>query len=97
MTAEGYDDGLVLDRQHGRFRIFRTGRQVCDRVPLLPLGNSLGVDAVALGNTPQALLTMLYRSTDRRSRGGAAMDNLALSASFHSLDENARKSWDETF
>jgi len=34
-------------------------------------------------------LTMLYRSTDRRSRRGAPMQNLAHSASFESLDKDA--------
>ena len=32
---------------------------------------------------------MLYRSTDRRSRRGAPMQNLAHSASFESLDKDA--------
>jgi len=34
-------------------------------------------------------LTMLYRSTDRRSRRRAPMQNLAHSASFESLDKDA--------
>jgi transposase len=34
-------------------------------------------------------LTVLYRATDRLSRGGAAVENLAHSASFHSRDKNA--------
>jgi len=34
-------------------------------------------------------LTMLYRSTDRLCRCGAAVENLAHSASFHSLENNA--------
>src|ERR1700712_2412568 len=89
MATKGHDDGLVLDRQHGRFRIFRTGWQVCHRVALLPLSDSLLVDAVVLGQRPQALLTMLYRSTDCRCRRGAAMENLAHSASFHSCVKNA--------
>src|ERR1700712_2400293 len=89
MATKGHDDRLVFDGQHGRFRVFGAGRQVCHRTALLPLGDGLGVDAVALGQHPQALLTMLYRSTDRRSRCGAAMENLAHSASFHSPDKNA--------
>ncbi len=36
-----------------------------------PLGDGLLVDPIALGERPQALLTMLYRSTDRLRRGGA--------------------------
>ena len=35
------------------------------------LGDGLLVDAVALGQKPQALLTMLYRSTDCLCRSGA--------------------------
>ncbi|MCU4162076.1 hypothetical protein AiwAL_18630, partial [Acidiphilium sp. AL] len=38
---------------------------------------------------PQALLTMLYRSTDRRCRRGATMKNLDHSASFHLLENIA--------
>jgi hypothetical protein len=34
-------------------------------------------------------LTMLYRSTDRLCRRGAAVENLAHSASFHSPENNA--------
>lgn len=37
---------------------------------------------LAPGQRPQALLTMLYRSTDRLCRRGAPMQNLAHSASF---------------
>jgi hypothetical protein len=34
-------------------------------------------------------LTMVYRSTDCRRRCGAAVENLAHSASFHSWENNA--------
>ncbi len=40
-------------------------------VELPPLGYRLGVDAAPTSQHSQALLTMLYRSTDRRCRGGA--------------------------
>ena len=43
------------------------------------------MDPIALGERPQALLTMLYRSTDRRCRRGAPMVNLAHSASLPPL------------
>jgi len=46
-------------------------------------------DAVALREPSQALLTMLYRSTDRLCRCGAPVWNLSHSASFESLDKNA--------
>ena len=48
-----------------------------------------GQRAVVLVDAPQALLTMLYRSTDRLRRCGAPMKNLAHSASFHSRDKPA--------
>src|SRR5205823_609460 len=44
---------------------------------------------VTLGQRPQALLTTLYRSTDRLCRGGAAVKNLAQSASLHAGENNA--------
>src|SRR5262249_5795051 len=49
----------------------------------------LWIDAVALGQGPQALLTTLYRSTDCLCRRGAAMKNLAQSASLHAGENNA--------
>src|ERR1700733_5887153 len=58
-------------------------------VPRLPFGDGLRVDAVAFRQRPQALLTMLYRSTDCLCRCGAPMKNLAHSASFESLDKHA--------
>src|SRR5215472_16164841 len=44
---------------------------------------------MALGQGPQALLTTLYRSTDCLCRRGAAMKNLAQSASPHAGENNA--------
>src|ERR1700722_11184712 len=67
----------------------RPSRQIGDRSPNLPLGGGLLIDPEALGQRPQALLTMLYRSTDRLSRRGAPVQNLAHSASFESLDKDA--------
>src|SRR5580700_8189838 len=89
VPPKGNDDRLLFDRQHGGFRVFGTGRQVCDRATAPPLGDGLRIDAVAPGQNPQALLTMLYRSTDRLCRRGAAVENLAHSASFHSMEYNA--------
>ena len=65
------------------------GRHIGDRRPLLPLRHGLLVDPVALGQSPQALLTMLYRSTDRLCRRGAAVKNLAHSAFLHSCEKSA--------
>ena len=64
-------------------------RVIRGRVPLLPFGHRLWVDAMALGQGSQARLTMLYRSTDCLCRFGAPMENLAQSTSLHSGDKSA--------
>ncbi len=53
---------------------------------LLPLGNGLLADPVALTKGPQA---QLHRSTDSLYRTGAAVQNLSHSASLHSCEDNA--------
>src|SRR4029077_8682762 len=75
--------------QNRRSGVLRTRRKIGDRGPLLPLGDRPGIDPVPLGKRPQALLTLLYRSTDCLCRRGAPMKNLAHSASFESLDKIA--------
>ena len=55
----------------------------------LPLCHGLLVDPVALGKRPQALLTILYRSTHRLRRASAPVKNLSHSASFHSREKIA--------
>ena len=89
MPPEGHDDGLFLNRQDRRTGRLRPGRQIGNGGSRLPFCDRLRVDAVALRQRPQTLLTMLYRSTDRLCRCGAPMKNLAHSASFESLDKNA--------
>src|SRR6185437_11554379 len=89
MPAKGNDDRLVLDGQDRRSWLLGTRRQIGRRGPVLPLGDRLRVDPVTLRQNPQALLTMLYRSTDCLSRAGASVKNLAHSASFHSLEKIA--------
>jgi len=89
MPAEGNDDGLFLDRQNRRFRLPRAGRQISDRGPLLPRRDGLLIDPVTLRQRSQALLTMLYRSTDRLCRRGAPVKNLTHSASFRSRQKTA--------
>jgi curved DNA-binding protein CbpA len=51
----------------------RTGRSIGHGTAFAPLGHRLRIDPIALGKPPQALLTMLYRSTDRLCRCGAVM------------------------
>src|SRR5215212_3050551 len=70
-------------------RCSRPRRAIRGGVPLLPFGDRLLVDAMALSQGPQARLTILYCSTDCRCRCGAAVENLAHSASLHSGDKNA--------
>src|SRR4051794_26110308 len=82
MPAEANDDRLFLDRQHRRSRFLWSRPSVHDRAARLPLAHRLLIDAVTSGERSQALFTMLYRSTDRLSRRGAPMKNLAHSASF---------------
>ena len=89
VPAEGENDRLFPNRQHRGGGLSRAGRQISDRAALLPLGHGLRVDPVALGQSPQALLTTLYRSTDRLCRGGAAVKNLAHSASLHAGENGA--------
>src|SRR4051812_12653859 len=76
-------DSLFLKRKRGRPRLLRAGPEVRNSAAALPLADGLLVDAVAPRQRPQALLTMLYRTTDRLRRAGAPMQNLAHSASFH--------------
>jgi hypothetical protein len=89
MPTKGDDDRLVLDGQDRRSWLLRTRRPIGRRGPVLPLGDRLLVDPVTLGQNPQAFLTMLYRSTHGLRRAGAAVKNLAHSASFHSLEKIA--------
>ena len=89
VPPEGDDDGFLLGRERGGVRVPRPGRQVGDRSPLAPFGDRLRVHAMATGQSPQALLTMLDRATDRLCRGGAPVKNLAHSASFHACEKTA--------
>src|SRR6476620_11716492 len=89
MPPESDDDRLLLDGKDGRLGFPGTCREIGDSLALLPLRDSLLVDPMALGERSQALLTILYCSTDRLRRGGAAVQNLSHSASFESCDKNA--------
>lgn len=73
MSAERDNDGFLLRRKDRRVRLLRTSRQVRLGGPLLPLGDGLLIDTVSSGKRPQALLAILYCSTDCLCRRGAAM------------------------
>ena len=73
MPPKGDDDRLVLDGKHRRLGFLGTRREISDGLAFLPLRDSLLVDPIALGERPQALLTILYCSTDCLRRGGAAV------------------------
>ena len=73
MPPEGDDDRLVLDGKDGRLGFLGACRKIGNGLALLPLRDSLLVDTVAPGERSQALLTILYCSTDRLRRGGAAV------------------------
>lgn len=81
--------GLFLVPSPGELPPRPERRQVGHRDPVLPLGDGLLVDPVALGQNPQTLLTMLYRSTDRLCRRGASVQYLAHKASIHSAEKIA--------
>ena len=89
VPPEGDDDRLLFDRQDRRPGILRSGSQIFNQGPSLPLGDGLGVDPMTLRQAPQALLTMLYRSTDRRCRCGAPVVYLPHSASFQPSENSA--------
>src|SRR5690606_25742349 len=70
VPAKGDDDRLFLDRQHGRPGLLRPSLPVIESPALPPLRHRLRIDPVAPGQNPQALLTILYCSTNRRCRAG---------------------------
>ena len=73
MSPESDDDRLLLDGKDCRLGFLGACRTIGDGLALLPLRDSLLVDPVALGKCSQALLTILYCSTDCLRRGGAAV------------------------
>ena len=89
MPPESDDDRLLLDGKDGRFGFLGSCREIGGGLARLPLRDSFLVDPVALGERSQALLAILYCSTDCLRRGGAPVQNLSHSASFQSCDKNA--------
>jgi len=73
MLPESNDDRLLLDGKDSRLGFLGASRTIGDSLALLPLRDSLLVDPVALGETSQALLTILNCSTNCLRRGGAAV------------------------
>ncbi len=71
MPAESNDDRLLFHRQDCGAGMLRPGTQIGHRAALPPLRHGLRVDSMPPSQPPQALLTMLYRSTDRLCRRGA--------------------------
>jgi hypothetical protein len=84
---------MIASSSPDRTVAFGSRWRIGGRGPLFPLGHGLWVDARALGQRPQALLARLYCSTDRRCRGGAAVVNLAPSASLCLQGNRECASW----
>jgi hypothetical protein len=90
MCCQQRFQGDCADRRRRRTGTFLLSAScTCHRTALAPLGYGLRVHTVPLGQRPQALLTMLYRSTDRLCRAGAPVKYLAHNASFHSREKYA--------
>ena len=88
MPAKGNDNSFLLKRKDCRLRRW-TGTPIRNRSPLPLLGDGLGVDAMTPRQRSQALLTMLYRSTNCLCRAGAPMKNLSHSASLCTSEKYA--------
>src|SRR6185312_4778905 len=86
MLAEGDDQRFFLLGENRRMRLLRSHPSVAGRTSPPPFGDRLRIDPVAARQFPQARLTILYFSTDRLSRRGAAVKNLSHSSSL-------RRSW----
>jgi len=86
VSAKRDNNRFPFARQDCGMRILRAGRKIGYGCSALPFGDGLLVDAVALRKRSQALLTILYCSTDRLCRPGAAVKYLSQSASFRALE-----------
>src|SRR5574337_1538437 len=84
MLAERHAHGFLLLGQDCRGWLLRPHRRITGKGSLLPLRDSLRIDAVTLRQSVQALLTLLYRSTHRLCRAGAAVPNLSHKLSLRS-------------
>ena len=73
VSPERDDNRFLVLAQDSRARLLRPHWCIAEGLPFLPLGDGLRIDAIPLGQRPYARLTMLYRSTERLCRAGAAM------------------------
>ena len=78
---ERHHDGFLGRRQHRALGNLPTHRRVTRRGPLAPLAHGLGVQAVAGGKGPAALLRRLELGSKTRRRAGAAVKNASQSTS----------------
>jgi len=65
VAVNGDDDRLILGREGSGVQLSRPGSPIGHFGPRPPLGDRLRVHTVAAGQSPQALLTMLDRATNR--------------------------------
>ena len=86
LSTEGHNKAFFFFAEHSGSALFRSHRQVFDRIALLPLRDRLGVDAIPLCQLPYALLTILYRSAGCLCRCGARVKYLSHNASLCSLE-----------
>jgi len=89
VAAERNDHSLIGLGEDRRPRLFWPGLKVLDRCPLSPFRDRLGVDAQFAAQLRERSLRSLYCSSDGVRGRGAAVTNLAHSASFHSFERIA--------
>ena len=73
VPTEGDDHRLVLNAENRGVGFRRAHRLIGNRGPFAPFPNRRRADRVPPRQRPYARFTPLYRSTDRRCRGGAAV------------------------
>ena len=79
-AAPAWPAELIGVAKQGR-GTFGTIRGIASSGALSPFGNCLRIDAMTGGQLPQTRVPILYHSTDRLSRCGAAVMNLSHSSS----------------
>jgi len=77
LLPKGNRHRLLLLGKDCRVWVLGPHRKILNRVTLSPLGHRLGVDPIMSGQSAQARLTILYRSTNCRCRSGAPMKYLS--------------------